>query len=68
MERSCVLYEVCYVTPEDAWVPTGSQYESKAEAERELVRLRASFPTAFVARTVMTRCDSGHHNQILKAV
>lgn len=68
MEQSCVLYEVCYVTTEDAWEPTGSQYVSKAQAEEELRRLKTSFPTAFVARTVMTRCDSKSVRRQLKAV
>lgn len=68
MERSCVLYEVCYATPEYAWEPTGSQYESKTQAEKELIRLRAFYPTAFVARTVMTRCDSRLDSPTLKAV
>lgn len=68
MERSCVLYEVCYTTLEDAWEPTGSQYESKAEAEKEMIRLSAFYPTAFVARTVMTRCDSKLGNPTLKVV
>ena len=57
MERRQVLYEVCRSTPECAWDPMGPMFETKEEAECELLEKKPYYPTAFLVRVVMTRCE-----------
>lgn len=68
MERCQVLYEICYSTPEFGWEPMGMLYETREEAEFDLRDKKAYFPTAFLARVVMTRCDEVVLKQHLHAV
>lgn len=46
----------------------GLIYETKKEAERELLEKKPGYPTAFLVRVVMTRCDESIPKRYLHAV
>ncbi|MBX9658577.1 MAG: hypothetical protein K2X00_08410 [Nitrospiraceae bacterium] len=68
MTQCEVLYEVCYSTPEYGWEPMGVMHESRAEAEHELREKKPYYPTAFLVRVVMTRCEEKSTHRHLQAV
>lgn len=68
MTQCQVLYEVCYSTTECGWNPMGVMYETRKEAERELLEKKPYYPTAFLVRVVMTRCEEKMPARHLQAI
>lgn len=54
--------------PEYGWEPMGLIYETRNEAERELLEEKPYYPTAFLVRVVMTRYDERVSTRRLHAV
>jgi len=68
MERTLVMYQVCYSSPEWAWETLDTAKPTREEAEQELREVKPRYPTAYVVRVVWSRCDASPASRPLKAV